>query len=102
MLRPITNRNVSEPDPKYSSILVGRLINYIMREGKKSMAAHIVYTALGRQKRPPANRPWSAGHGHRQRRSDHGAHPAVSVAPTTRCPLRCALNGAFSSPCADD
>ena len=46
MRRPVTNRNILQPDPKYSSVLVGRLINYIMREGKKSKSSHIVYTAL--------------------------------------------------------
>jgi small subunit ribosomal protein S7 len=46
MRRPITNRHVIEPDQKYSSVLVSRLVNSIMREGKKSVATRIVYTAL--------------------------------------------------------
>lgn len=34
------------PDPKYSSILVSKLINYVMVDGKKSKAARIVYGAM--------------------------------------------------------
>ena len=34
------------PDPKYSSELVARLINYVMRRGKKSTAERVVYGAL--------------------------------------------------------
>ena len=34
------------PDPKFNSELVGRIINYIMRCGKKSTAEKIVYGAL--------------------------------------------------------
>lgn len=36
------------PDPRYDSSLVGRLINLIMKDGKKSVAQGIVYTALER------------------------------------------------------
>ena len=35
-------------DPKYSSELVARVINYVMREGKKTTAERIVYGALTR------------------------------------------------------
>ena len=34
------------PDPKYSSELVGRLISHVLKVGKKSVAAKIVYDAL--------------------------------------------------------
>lgn len=34
------------PDPRYNSELVARIINYIMRRGKKSTAEGIVYGAL--------------------------------------------------------
>lgn len=34
------------PDFKYHSVLVTKLINYIMRRGKKTIAESIVYTAL--------------------------------------------------------
>lgn len=36
------------PDPKFNSELVGRIINYVMRRGKKSTAENIVYGALDR------------------------------------------------------
>jgi small subunit ribosomal protein S7 len=34
------------PDPKYNSQNVAKLINYLMRSGKKSVAQKIVYVAL--------------------------------------------------------
>ena len=34
------------PDPKYSDRMVGRFTNVIMRDGKKSIAEHIVYGAF--------------------------------------------------------
>lgn len=34
------------PDPKYGSALVTKLINYVMRKGKKSLARRIVYEAF--------------------------------------------------------
>ncbi len=34
------------PDPKYNSELVARVINYVMRRGKKATAEKIVYGAL--------------------------------------------------------
>ena len=34
------------PDPTYNSELVARIINYVMRQGKKSVAENIVYGAL--------------------------------------------------------
>jgi small subunit ribosomal protein S7 len=34
------------PDPKYNDVLVARLINYVMRRGKKSLAERIVYEAF--------------------------------------------------------
>ena len=46
MRRPISKRHVLEPDQKYSSLLVTKLINFIMHDGKKAVAANIVYTAL--------------------------------------------------------
>jgi small subunit ribosomal protein S7 len=46
MRRPVHNRNIVQPDQKYSSMLVSKLINYIMHDGKRSLAAGIVYGAL--------------------------------------------------------
>lgn len=34
------------PDPKYNSLEVAKLINRVMQEGKKSIAANLVYRAL--------------------------------------------------------
>ena len=43
--RKIPKRVVS-PDPKYNSLLVSRFINMIMKDGKKTLAQKIVYSAL--------------------------------------------------------
>lgn len=42
---PVARREVP-PDPIYNSKLVARLINKVMRDGKKSLAARIVYNAF--------------------------------------------------------
>ncbi|MBI4457667.1 30S ribosomal protein S7 [Candidatus Uhrbacteria bacterium] len=39
-------RRVIEPDPKHGNIMVAKLINYLMRDGKKSTAQKVVYDAL--------------------------------------------------------
>ena len=47
----------AEPDDRYNSVMVARFINSIMKDGKKSTAARIMYDALDivqeRTKRPP-------------------------------------------------
>lgn len=45
--RKAVKRQIS-PDPRYNSALVGRLINLIMKNGKKTVAQGIVYSALAR------------------------------------------------------
>jgi small subunit ribosomal protein S7 len=40
-------KRVILPDPLYGSILVAKLINQVMRRGKKTLATKIVYGALG-------------------------------------------------------
>jgi len=45
-------KRVVEPDPRFNSVLVTKLIKKVMSRGKKSVAEHIVYGALeeiGRQ-----------------------------------------------------
>ncbi len=42
---PVTPREIP-PDPKYGDVLVQKLINKVMKDGKKSVAEWIVYTAL--------------------------------------------------------
>lgn len=46
MRRPVKKRNIPEPDVKYSSVLVSKIINRLMSHGKKSVARKIVYSAL--------------------------------------------------------
>ncbi len=42
---PVPPREIP-PDPKYGDVLVHKLINKVMKDGKKSIAEWIVYTAL--------------------------------------------------------
>ena len=42
---PVPPREIP-PDPKYGDVLVQKLINKVMKDGKKSVAEWIVYTAL--------------------------------------------------------
>lgn len=44
--RGSVSRKEVNPDPMYKSILVARLVNYIMRDGKKSAAEKAVYGAF--------------------------------------------------------
>ncbi len=46
MRRPIKKRPVVQPDIKYGSVDVERLINYIMLRGQKETARKIVYAAF--------------------------------------------------------
>jgi len=46
MRRPVKNRNIVSPDPKYNSELLAKFVNYIMERGKKNTARTIVYSAL--------------------------------------------------------
>lgn len=41
-------RHLIEPDQKYDSVLLAKFINYVMLNGKKSIAENIVYNALDR------------------------------------------------------
>ncbi len=42
---PVPPREIP-PDPKYGDVIVHKLINKVMKDGKKSVAEWIVYTAL--------------------------------------------------------
>lgn len=46
MRRPVKKKSHLEPDIKYSNLLVSKLVNYIMKEGKKAVAMKVVYDAL--------------------------------------------------------
>ncbi|MEK7192193.1 MAG: 30S ribosomal protein S7 [Patescibacteria group bacterium] len=43
MRRKINYKREYKPDLKYSSVAVGRFVNYLMRNGKKSTAERILY-----------------------------------------------------------
>ncbi|OQB06074.1 MAG: 30S ribosomal protein S7 [bacterium ADurb.Bin212] len=43
-----TPKHTLEPDARYGSVLVSKLINYIMKNGKKTVAERIVYNAFDR------------------------------------------------------
>ncbi|OGY15869.1 MAG: 30S ribosomal protein S7 [Candidatus Chisholmbacteria bacterium RIFCSPHIGHO2_01_FULL_48_12] len=49
-----------EPDPKYSSRQVAKLINRVMRDGQKSVAASLVYRALDVVKQKSEQEPLAA------------------------------------------
>ena len=44
--RAAAGRRVIQPDAKYNNRLVTQLINKVMRDGKKSLAERIVYSAF--------------------------------------------------------
>ncbi|MDI6846401.1 MAG: 30S ribosomal protein S7 [Candidatus Saccharicenans sp.] len=44
--RGIVRKRKPQPDPIYNSTLVGKLINLVLRKGKKTVAEKIVYGAL--------------------------------------------------------
>ncbi|MBI4919888.1 30S ribosomal protein S7 [Candidatus Azambacteria bacterium] len=46
MRRKTKIKKVENIDPKYGSPLVGKFVNYIMRQGKKSTAQRVVYGAF--------------------------------------------------------
>jgi len=41
-------KRAPKPDARYNSVLVGRLVNTVMRDGKKTLAERIVYAAFER------------------------------------------------------
>ncbi len=46
MRRKTKIKKINNPDPLYSDPLVGKFINYIMRQGKKSVAQKVVYKSF--------------------------------------------------------
>lgn len=46
MRRKVKNRNVAGVDPRYDSLTLGKFINYVMWDGKKSTARTVVYDML--------------------------------------------------------
>jgi ribosomal protein S7 len=49
MRRPIKNKKTPAIDPKYQSVLVSKLVNYVMERGKKDTARKVVYEAFESQ-----------------------------------------------------
>ena len=45
-MRGKTPKRIIKPDPKYHSIIIARLINHIMRRGKRSTAQKVIYDCL--------------------------------------------------------
>ncbi len=46
MRRPVKKKIHTEPDIKYSNLVIAKLINYLMKSGKKSAAIKIAYEAF--------------------------------------------------------
>ena len=46
MGRITASRKQLKPDPKYGSILASKFINYLMHDGKKSVAQNVFYDAM--------------------------------------------------------
>jgi len=46
MRRQVKNRNIAKADDKYNSEKVGKFINHLMHDGKKSVATRVVYDAF--------------------------------------------------------
>ena len=39
-------KRIMSPDPKYGNLMIAKLINYVMLDGKKTVAQDVVYDAL--------------------------------------------------------
>jgi len=46
MRRPVKKKNLVEADVKYDNVLISKFVNYLMRDGKKSIAQQVMYRAL--------------------------------------------------------
>ncbi|OGZ11971.1 MAG: 30S ribosomal protein S7 [Candidatus Lloydbacteria bacterium RIFCSPHIGHO2_02_FULL_51_22] len=53
--RPIKKRPITDPDYRYNSIKVEKLINYVMESGKKETSRKIVYSAFALLKEKTGN-----------------------------------------------
>lgn len=51
------DKRIKVPDPVYNSVLVGQLINQVMRQGKKNLAQKMVYQTLIALKKRIAKKP---------------------------------------------
>ena len=55
MRRKLKKKNITQPDSKYDSVRVSKLINYIMLDGKKEVARKVVYGAFNAIKEKTGN-----------------------------------------------
>jgi small subunit ribosomal protein S7 len=46
MRRPVKNRNIRQADFKYNSLDIAQLVNYVMWDGKKTIAEAVVYDCM--------------------------------------------------------
>ena len=74
----------------YNSVLVTKLVNSIMLDGKKGVAQKVVYGAFDIIKEKTGNEPLEVFTSRRWKTSCPfwKSRPAVSAAPTIRCPWR--------------
>ena len=77
------------PDPIYNSVLVTKLVNSIMLDGKKGVAQKVVYGAFDIIKERPRRTPWTCSPPlWRTSCRPWRSRPAAWAAPPTRCPSR--------------
>ncbi len=77
------------PDPVYGSVLVTRLINSVMLDGKKGVAQKVVYAAFDQIKEKAEKDPIEVFNQAMETLCPAWkSRPAVSAAPPIRCPWR--------------
>jgi small subunit ribosomal protein S7 len=89
------------PDPKYGNVELSKFMNVIMEGGKKAVAERIIYGALEQIEQEVGQRPARSCSLSPSTTSSPWlrSSPAVWVAPTTRCPLKCVLCVAWPCRC---
>src|SRR3989338_5256206 len=51
MRRKRNTKRIISPDPVYNSVLVAKIVNYVMWDGKRSVAEHVMYDMLAEIKK---------------------------------------------------
>lgn len=72
--RHVAEKRTTLPDPKYKDDILGKFINCLMHDGKKSVAERIVYRALSRVEQMGNQDPQQVFHG-----AIENVKPAVEV-----------------------
>ena len=83
------------PDPIYNSVLVTKLVNSIMLDGKKGVAQKVVYGAFDIVEQKTGKNGLEAF-----QQAMENIMPALSAAPTTRSPLKSGPTAGRPSVCA--